>query len=72
MEESSNKTVGNGFEFTFREVERDWLWKAIPFVPKSVEEPQIKVVNDIEKHYHDFFELQLKRIARDVSKYLNV
>lgn len=70
--QEGNKIVGNGFEFTFREEEKDWLWKAISFAPKSVEEPQIKVVNDIEKHYQEFWGLQMKRIAKDVSKYLNV
>ncbi len=64
----------NGFEFTFVEETRDWLFKALPFIKKekSVEKPQIEVVNEIEKRYEEEFEKRMKGVVKDISKYLAV
>lgn len=64
----------NGFEFTFVEETRDWLFKAIPFVVKNnnKEKPQIEVVNKIEEEYQKEFDKRLRGVVKDISNYLAV
>lgn len=63
------KLGSNGIEYTFLE-DGSWFFKAVPFVKKQAETPQIKMVEEIEKNYQEFFNKRLVSIVKDITKYL--
>ena len=67
-----NRIAFSNFEFTYNDGE--WLWKAIniPLKKKISEQPQYKVVHDIEKKYQESYSSYLSAIVKDVNEYLNV
>jgi len=68
--EEIGKIKSNIFEYTFLD-NGDWLYKAVPLKKlKPIEKPQINVVNEIEKHYLEYFEKRVVGISRDIAKYL--
>lgn len=63
--------LNNGFTAIFNN-EREWIYKANPIIPKKhlSEDPQYKVINDIEKQYQNDFEKCLVAVVKDVARYL--
>lgn len=71
MNELNQINLNNGFVAIFND-EREWIYKAVPFVGKKPvrEDPVYQVINDIEKHYQDDFNKCLVTVVKDVSRYL--
>ncbi len=62
----------NGFEFTFQD-DGSWIYKALPFKKERLpEKPHLKVVEEVETKYKNFFDVMLRETAKEIKQYLNV
>ena len=63
--------LNNGFKFIFND-DNEWVYKALPIKPKKkiAEDPQFKVIDDIEGKYKKDFDNCLGEIVKDVARYL--
>jgi len=57
------------FSFTFTE-EGEWIYKAVqvPFKKKVQEKPALKVIEEIEEEYLDYFEKMLVASVKEIVK----
>lgn len=71
MSELNHINLNNGFVAIFND-EREWIYKASPIIPNKriSEDPQYKVINDIEKRYQSDFDKCMVAVVKDVARYL--